>query len=185
LTTPSVERKLVKNQKRQDHLDIIDRPTRLNHDAKTLRPLAIALITLVLAATAIAQAGKIDFQMLVIPSNLNISDGHSNFVIRSAQDWIAWINNLPDVVENLPTIDFERYTLLVVNAGYKAHGPFVVKFESVTETDNEVRVQVSVTGPVSCPQASESAHYAAMALIPHTDKPIQFDVSSRGSDCHH
>jgi hypothetical protein len=150
-----------------------------------LRPLATTLLTLMLAAAATAQDGKFDFQVLPLPQNLGLSDGHTNFVIRSAEEWNAWVNNSPDVVEPLPTIDFERYTLLVANAGYKAHGPVVVKFDSVTDTGNEVRVHVSVTSPESCPREPESGHYAAMALIPHTDKPILFDVSNRDSDCHH
>lgn len=149
-----------------------------------LKPLSIVLLTLMLAAAATAQDGKVDFQVLPLPRNLGLSDGRSNFVIRSAQDWDAWLNNSPDAVEPLPTIDFERYTLLVANAGFKAHGPVVVKFDSITDTGNEVRVHVSVTSPESCPREPESGHYAAMALIPHTDKPILFDVSNRDRDCH-
>ena len=142
------------------------------------RALAISLLTLMLAAIARAQDGKIDFQVLPFPRNLELSEDRSNFVIRSAQDWNAWIDNSPDAVEPLPTIDFERYTLLVSNAGNKTRGPVVVKFDSITDTGSEVRVHVSVTSPESCPRAPQPERYAVMALIPHTDKPIQFDVSN-------
>jgi hypothetical protein len=148
-----------------------------------LKRVAIALGVLVLAAAATAQDGKIDFQVLPIPRSLGLPDGHSNVVIRSAQDWNTWINNLTDVAEPLPTIDFERYTVLVANAGYKTHGPVVVTFDSITDAVNVVRVHISVTSPITCPPVPETGHYAAMALIPRTDKPIQFDVSSRDTAC--
>jgi hypothetical protein len=166
-------------------MGIIGGSTRRHHEQKALRPLAIAVLTLMLAATAIAQAGKVDFKVLPVPRSLGLSNGHSNFVIRSAQEWNAWVDKLTDVVEPLPTIDFEHYTLLVVNAGYKTQGPLIVKFDSVTDEANEVRVHVSVTGPASCPQVPEPGHYAAMALIPRSDKPVQFDVSNTASDCRH
>jgi hypothetical protein len=142
-----------------------------------------ALLTVMLAATAIAQTQKIEFQMLPTPANLNVSESRSSAVIRSARDWNLWVINLPEVPDNLPTIDFEHYTLLVANAGYKANGPYDVNFDSVTDTGNTIVVHVSVTGPVSCPAQPQAGHYVAMAVIPRTDKPIQFDVSTGNSAC--
>jgi hypothetical protein len=147
------------------------------------RPLQAALVTLVLAANAIAQSGQIPFQMLTVPPNLNVSESRSSAVIRSTQDWNVWINNLPEMAESLPTVDFEQYTLLVVNAGYKINGPYEVKFDSVADAGNTIRVHVSVTGPTSCPKESVAGHYVSMAIIPRTDKPIEFDVSTRDSAC--
>jgi hypothetical protein len=145
---------------------------------------AIALLMWALASTAMPQNGKIEFQDIPLPPNMALSEGHSNSVIRSAQEWDGWLSNSTDVAQQLPIIDFERYTLLVVNAGYRTQGPFAVKFDSVTDVGNEVRVHVTVTGPEVCPQVSQAAHYAAMVLIPRTDKPIQFDVSTRDGGCH-
>ncbi len=144
---------------------------------------ATLLVVEMLAAGAAAQSGKIDFQLLPLPRNLDLSDEHSNFVIRTAQDWNARASSSPDVTEPLPTIDFDRYTLLVANAGYKAYGPVVVTFDSITDMGNEVRVHVSVTSPITCPQTPEAGHFAALALIPRTDKPMQFDVSNRDTGC--
>jgi hypothetical protein len=144
------------------------------------KSLVISLFTFMLAAVVRAQDGKIDFQILPLPGNLVLSEDRANFVIRSAQDWNAWIDNSSEVTgaEPIPAIDFERYTLLVSNAGSKARGPVVVKFDSIIDTGSEVRVHVSISSPESCPRAPESGRNAAMALIPHTDKPIQFDVSN-------
>ncbi len=144
----------------------------------------MALLLSTFASIAMPQDGKIDFQDFPLPSNLALSDGHSNSVIRSAQEWEGWLSNSTVEAEHLPIIDFERYTLIVVNAGYRTQGPYAVKFDSVTDVGNEVRVHVTVTGPAICPQVSQAAHYAAMILIPRTDKPIQFDVSTRDSGCH-
>jgi hypothetical protein len=163
----------------------IYRPMRRNHIHDTLKQMALALLIGLLAGTAAAQEGKIDFQLLPRPENIKLSDSHSNAVIRSTQEWINWAGNLPDGAENLPTIDFERYTLLVINAGYKTNGPYEIKFDSITDTGNEVRVRVAVTGPAPCPRTPEAGQYFAMVLIPHTDKPIQFDVSNSGSSCPH
>jgi hypothetical protein len=149
----------------------------------TLRRMALALLVGLLGATAAAEEAKIDFQLLPPPRNIRLSDGHSNTVIRSTQEWIDWLGNLPEGVENLPTIDFDRYTLLVINAGYKTNGPFEIKIGSIIDTGNEVRVRISVTGPSPCPRAPEAGQYFAMAVIPQTDKPIQFDMSSSGSNC--
>ena len=135
------------------------------------------------AAGTTAQEAKIEFQAIKVPPNLNISDSHSNAVIRSNRDWNTWVNNLREVPESLPTVDFEQYTLLIANAGYKSNGPYDVKFDSVTDWPNEVRVHVTVSGPVSCPAAPEAGHYAAMVVVPRTDKPIQFDVTTRNSTC--
>jgi len=164
---------------------IIHRPLQRNINRQILRPLEISLLALILAATAIGQSGEIVFQTIPAPSNLNVSDRHSNAVIRSARDWNVWVNNLPTLVEDLPVIDFAHYTLLVANAGFKINGPYDVKFDSVTDTGATIRVHVSVTGPASCPTEPQSGHYVAMAIIPSTDKPIQFDVSTASSGCRH
>jgi hypothetical protein len=144
------------------------------------RPLA--LLILMLAATAAAQDGKLAFQVLPLSASLGLPDDHANFVIRSAQDWRVWANNLTAVVDPLPIIDFERYTALVASAGYKQHGPVAVTFDSISDGGNVIRVHISVTTP-ACPPQPVPGHYAAMALIPSTDKPIQFDVSNRDSSC--
>jgi hypothetical protein len=156
---------------------------RRNEKHSAIRPIAVALVMWMLGASVRADDGKIEFQVLPVSPTLGLPDGRSNFVIRSAQDWNAWVDKLTEVVEPLPTVDFERYTLLVANAGYKPHGPVAVKFDSVTDMGNEIRVHVSIAGPASCPRSAEPGHYAAMALIPQTDKPIQFNVSTTESTC--
>jgi hypothetical protein len=152
-------------------------------EQRMFRPLAIALLTSMLAAIATAQDGKIPFQAIPLPPTLGLPDGHTNFVIRSAEEWYVWTNRLSEIDEPLPTVDFARYTALVASAGYKEHGPVVMIFDSVTDTGNVIRVHVSVTTPASCPAQPVSGHYAVIALIPRTDKPIQFDVSNRDTSC--
>ena len=149
----------------------------------TLRRVALALLMGAFAATAAADEAKMEFQVLPPPRNVRLSDGHSNTVIRSTQEWSDWLGDLPEGVENLPTIDFGRYTLLVINAGYKTNGPFEIKINSITDAGNEVHVRVTVTGPAQCPQAPETGQYFAMVLIPQTDKPVHFDMSSIGGNC--
>jgi hypothetical protein len=164
-------------------MDIIHRLQQRKQRHKTPRPPKFALLSVILVATAIAQTQKIEFQTLPVPSNLNVSESRSSAVIRSTRDWKIWVSNLPDIPENLPTIDFDHYTLLVANAGYKANGPYDVKFDSVTDAGNIILVHVSVTGPAICPAQPQAAHYVAMAVIPRTDKPVQFDVSAGNSAC--
>jgi hypothetical protein len=169
---------------KRNNLDAIRQPLQRNRKHTSLRLLGISLLAALLAAAgATAQEGKIEFQVLTVPPNLNISDSHSNAVIRSARDWNTWVYNLREVPATLPSVDFEHYTLLIANAGYKTNGPYDVKFDSVTELPNEVRVHVTVTGPVSCPTVPEAGHYVAMAVFPRSDKPIQFDVTTRNSTC--
>jgi hypothetical protein len=144
---------------------------------------AIALAALMLGSAATAQDGKIDFQTVPLPRNLGLPNSHYSRSIRSSQEYDAWANTLTEVIEPLPTVDFERFTLLVSSAGYKEHGPVIVTFDSVTDVGNVIKVHVSVTSPATCPKDIETGHYAAMALIPRTDKPIQFDVSNRDTNC--
>jgi hypothetical protein len=118
-----------------------------------------------------------------LPPTIGLPDSRANFVIRSAQQWDVWANNLTAVDEPLPPIDFERYTAIVASAGYKEHGPVVVSFDSITDTGNVIRVHITVSSPTTCPPQPIPGHYAAIALIPHADKPVQFDVSNRDTNC--
>jgi hypothetical protein len=147
------------------------------------RPLAIALLASILTTIATAQDGKIPFQVVPLSPTLGLPEGHANFVIRSAEQWYVWTNNLTVIEEPLPTIDFGQYTVLVASAGYKEHGPVVLTFDSITDAGNVIRVHVSVASPPSCPAPPIAGHYAVMALIPRTDKPVQFDVSNRDTSC--
>ena len=147
------------------------------------RPLARALLIFMLTTIATAQDGKIPFEVVPLPPTLGLPEGHANFVIRSAQQWDVWANNLTSVDEPLPPIDFERYTAIVASAGYKEHGPVVVSFDSITDTGNVIRVHITVSSPTTCPPQPVPGHYAAIALIPRADKPVQFDVSNRDTSC--
>jgi hypothetical protein len=123
--------------------------------------------------------------VLALPPTIGLPDHHANFVIRSPQQWIYWANNLTAVAEELPTIDFERYTAIVASAGLKEYGPVVVSFDSITDAGNIIRVHITVSNPPACPAQAVAGHYAAIALIPTTDKPVQFDVSNRDTSCPH
>jgi hypothetical protein len=148
-----------------------------------IRSFVTAFLLFALAASVTAEEDKIPFQTLPLPPTIGLPDRHTNFVIRSAQQWVLWANNLTDVAEDLPAIDFERYTAIVASAGYKQHGPVVVSFDSITDAGNIIRVHVTVTSPTNCPPQAVAGHYAAIALIPTTDKPVQFDVSNRDTNC--
>src|SRR5208282_831624 len=125
----------------QAPMDVIYRLPQRHQQQTWLRSLGISLLASILAAaSAAAQEVKIEFQVLTVPPNLNISDSHSNAVIRSNRDWTIWVGNLREVPDSLPSVDFEKYTLLISNAGYKSNGPYEVKFDSVTDLPNEVRV---------------------------------------------
>jgi hypothetical protein len=147
------------------------------------RALAMALLASMPTTFATAQDGKIPFQVIPLPPSLGLPENHTNFVIRSAEQWYVWTNNLTAIDEPLPTIDFGQYIALVASAGYKEYGPVVLTFDSIADAGNLIRVHVSVTRPVSCPAQPVSGHYAVMALIPWTDKPIQFDVANRDTNC--
>jgi hypothetical protein len=180
----TTQRIWVHTGEKENTMDLIHHAPQANCKPKTPRLLGISLlISLLAAGVAAAQEGKIEFRVLTVPMNLNISDSHSNAVIRSTRDWITWVSNLRQVPEELPTVDFEKYTLLIANAGYKTNGPYEVKFDSITDLPNEIRVHVTVTGPTVCPAEPEAGHYAAMATLPRTDKPVQFDVTTRNSNC--
>ena len=111
------------------------------------RPLAIALLVFMPTTFATAQDGKIPFQVVPLSPTLGLPESHDNFVIRSAEQWYVWVNDLTAIDEPLPTIDFEQYTALVASAGYKEHGPVVLTFDSISDAGNVIRVHVSVPVP--------------------------------------
>jgi hypothetical protein len=148
-----------------------------------IRLLATALLLSTIASAMAADDDKIPFQVLPLPPTLGLADSHANFVIRSAQQWDAWANNLTAVAEPLPPIDFERYTAIIASAGFKEHGPVVVSFDSIIDTGNVIRVHITISSPTTCPAQSVPGHYAAIALIPRADKPVEFDVSNRDTYC--
>jgi len=148
-----------------------------------IRRLATALLLSALVAAVAAEEDKIAFQVIPLSPTLGLPDSRANFVIRSAQQWDVWANNLTAVAESLPPIDFERYTAIIASAGYKEHGPVIVSFDSITDTGNVIRAHITVSSPTTCPPQPVPGHYAAIALIPHADKPVQFDVSNRDTSC--
>jgi hypothetical protein len=148
-----------------------------------IRSVATTLLLSTLVTAMAADDDKIPFQVLPLPPTLGLPDSRANFVIRSAQQWDLWANNLTSIAEPLPPIDFERYTAIVASAGFKEHGPVVVAFDSITDTGNVIRVHITVSSPPTCPPHSVPGHYAAIALIPRADKPFQFDVSNRDTSC--
>jgi hypothetical protein len=133
----------------------------------------------------------IDFRLL--PVHRGYSRHDSFYVaIRSLEEWkrvssLDADSRADSLVRQPPPagVDFTHVTLLVANAGLKHGFPVTVVFNSVIDAGSEIRVHVTVTGPGTCPRFPDEGSVSAMATIPRTDKPIQFDVSNIERDCTH
>jgi hypothetical protein len=153
--------------------------------------LAVSLWLPVPFSIAASNEQIIDFH--VLPVHRGYSRRDSFYVaIRSLEEWnrlsSLHVDSPADALVPQPPpagVDFARATLLVANAGLKHSLPITVVFNSVIDAGSEIRVRVTVTGPGTCPGFPEEGSVSAMALIPRTDRPIQFDVSNIDRDCTH
>ncbi len=84
-----------------------------------------------------------------------------------------------------PRINFGRHTLLVVAAGSRSSGGYLVGFHSVREYESHIDVTVFELRPFGkeCVVTTAMTHPAAFALIPRTDKPIRFQMELADLTC--
>ena len=76
----------------------------------------------------------------------------------------------------LPSIDFDRHTLIVAAAGKRPSGGFSVVIRSVAESESEVLVSVVEEQPGrNCVVTDSLTYPIALALIPRTKKRVRFE----------
>jgi hypothetical protein len=126
----------------------------------------------------------------------------SYFAIRSQKELEEWwsrpdsaVMQAPDVPTGnpehpfappkrpMPEIDFDRYTRLVANAGVKPSGGFEVTFTSLTDLSTLGVGVLETTPGHDCAVGTVLTQPVALALIPHTDKPITFRIATAAVDC--
>lgn len=83
-----------------------------------------------------------------------------------------------------PGIDFQRNTLLVIALGSRSSGGFGVAIESIREFPSEIQVTAyEITPSGDCVVAAVVTHPIAYALIPHTQKPVHFQLHKVSASC--
>jgi hypothetical protein len=171
--------------------------------SRFVAPLLVSMLTGPTIPTSIANDHPfaVDYQIVhFIRGPLPRSPSY--FSIRSQDELVAWWN-MPDsdvfqappvptgnpehpfTAPNrpMPEIDFDRYTLLVAKAGVKPSGGFDVVFASLTDLSTLSVGVLETTPGHDCVSATVLIHPVAMALIPHTDKPISFRIATAVVDC--
>jgi hypothetical protein len=162
--------------------------------------LVVAAASALLGPISVAADDRLDFRV-IHPIHGRLSEAPSYFAIRSRKELVAWWNGQesrpqsppapaklnappsPATAQSLGDIDFDRYTLIVANAGSKPSSGFGVAITSVLVRDT-VSVSVLETVPgVNCPRLTELTHAESFALIPNTKLPIRFFIITATVDC--
>jgi len=143
---------------------------------------------------AASASNFMDFQV-IHPSFVGFSKTPAYFAIRSRDELETWakqplnddVSQMPRGAPRLPLphIDFDHFTLLIANAGTKGSSGFSVAFTSVFSLPSAIYANVVEIAPTgtTCAIMSIETHPVALVLIPKTDQPIQFNVSTARTDC--
>jgi hypothetical protein len=152
------------------------------------RRVAVVLAALSAWSAPATADGAIDFQV-IHPRLGPPSDKRLYKAIRSS-DEVAKLWGPSFKLPSLnPAVDFSRYTLLVADAGTELTSGYSLVFTSVIERpkppDGSLVLTVSVLSlrRNKCPVYPSITHPIAFALIPRTDKPIEFLVYEATEDC--
>jgi hypothetical protein len=166
--------------------------------------LSICLIP-ILDAISIAEDSTIVFDTYV-PSTPHSGPANPTFIaIQSAEEWHSFWGQLnppwpmpqtPMVgrlerqqeterdIQPAPSIDFQRFTLVAAAIGRRFTSGHRVSFVSFQKTNRIVTVRVVEHVPGrECTVTSAAMSPIAFALIPKTDKPFKFDLSTVPVDC--
>jgi hypothetical protein len=114
-------------------------------------------------------------------------------VIRTEPEWKQlWSEIEPHMGQDgdkrgpypAPFIDFRRDTLIVAAAGMKTSGGWSVAIHSMREFPSRILVFVIELRPGKhCMASSVITHPIALALIPRTTKPVDFDIIRGETAC--
>jgi hypothetical protein len=87
-------------------------------------------------------------------------------------------------LDEVPEIDFKRYTLVVAGAGTKSTGGFTISIRNVFESNNSIRVSIIETKPGhNCAGTAMSTSPFVGASIPATSKQVFFDITIAETVC--
>jgi hypothetical protein len=171
--------------------------------------ISICLIP-ILGTISVAKGSTIVFNTYV-PSTPHYSSLHSGpanptyVAIQSAVEWHSFWSQLnppwptPETpmvgrlerqeeternIQPAPPIDFQRFTLVVAAIGRQFISGHRVSFVSFQKTNRIVKVRVVEYVPGrECTVTTTATSPIALALIPKTDKPFTFDLSTVPVDC--
>jgi hypothetical protein len=162
---------------------------------------AACLLTVQLIARAAPPYSQVDFQVVHFPHG-PLSAQPAFFAIRTETEWLAWWNarvsnrqpnNEPDqsppnealaALRVAPKIDFDHSTLVVASLGAQLGTGHSVYIAWVTDRPEAVEVGVNETNLIGkCTIPTAVSIPAALVLIPKTDKPITFRLSTMRTDC--
>jgi len=108
--------------------------------------------------------------------------------VRSQAEWNAMWNTLRIAsVEPRPTapnIDFGKFTMLVAALGTRPTGGYAVRIGQVLDDGTTIHVSVFETRPgKNCVVTTALTYPIDIALIPHTELPVLFEVEAADHDC--
>lgn len=162
---------------------------------------AACLLTVYSAANTAPPYSQIDFQVVHFLHG-PLSGQPAFFAIRTESEWLDWWNarlsgrqptKEPDqspaneplaALRVAPKIDFDHSTLVVASLGAQMGTGHSVYIAWVTERPEALEVGVNETNlNGKCTILTAVSIPAALALIPKTDKPIRFRLSTVKADC--
>lgn len=157
------------------------------------------LVFVVPAISATPPFGQIDFQV-IHPPHGQLAAQPAYFTIRTKDQWLDWWSAKITLPASLqipsqpaestavrpppPEIDFDHYSVLVASSGAKLGTGNSVAFIAIFRNPTGITASVEETAQRgSCVISTAVSIPVAIALIPRTDEPVKFHVSSAVAEC--
>lgn len=108
-------------------------------------------------------------------------------LIQDPKAWsVFWTqltsNRYPE--PSVPTVDFERYSLVACLMGMRPNGGFAISILNLAEKEGELLLEVEHQGPgKGCFMTDALTQPYYLAKIPHTSLPLTVKTTSRQVDC--
>jgi hypothetical protein len=115
--------------------------------------------------------------------------------VKSSQEWNALWREMQahrtdekeenDGPRDAPKVDFKRHTLLIVAAGARPSGGYLIAFHSVREYESHIDVTAYELRPFGkqCTAIAVVTYPVAFALIPRTVKSVRFQLEHADLTC--
>jgi len=123
--------------------------------------------------------GPIEFIRLEIPLG-GESQTRQGKMFRNQVEWDQYWQQQPPEIP----VDFEKFNLVLVEAGEKPTGGFTIAVKSVIQSEKNLTVQVEETRPGSNCLVTQAFSYPVDAvLLSKIQKEVSFEFSQKIRDC--
>jgi hypothetical protein len=108
--------------------------------------------------------------------------------VQTQDEWdVLWRDLLPTRVGpkgDPPHVDFNKFTMIVAALGTRASAGYEVLFQHGRDDGSTAHISVLEVRPGrNCTVTTSLTYPISIALIPHTNHPIKFEINKANLDC--